>query len=146
MDIVHNSQWEVLFSEPPSDYPVLTINGVEFNGTEENAEVIVTEGVRTDVSCTVSGGVPATTETKIKCGRRTISGSRRFNRLWNRRTCTCSGEHPSGCYTLETKVKLQVTCKLSHLIILPGLRSMSECEQHWSRLVRSNFSILCSSI
>ena len=98
-------------SEPPSTAPVFTINEDDFIGTDDSNEISVVEGVSTPVSCSVSGGVPATTETKIKCGRRTISGTQRFNRFWNGRTCTCTGDHPSGCYTNSTSVKIKVACE-----------------------------------
>ena len=102
------------FSEPPPDLPILTINGISFNGTDSSNVREVEEGTIANISCEVSGGFPNETTETIQCAGIPISNNSLFiTRNLTFENCSCSGElHPSGCYDKNTTVQLIVICEL----------------------------------
>lgn len=101
------SELQVYVAEASSHHPVLSINGKEFSGDANTMTVV--EGEVYHLTCRVDGGFPDTTNTSVTCAGVTLTNDTFvFSRAMSHDQCTCSGEHVSGCYSLETSVRLEV--------------------------------------
>ena len=101
-----------LYFRAPVRFSSCDNNGQDFRGSDPSHVIQVTEGVQSNLTCHVSGGVPATTHTTIVCDGLPLSNSSFvFTRHMDGKLCICSGSHVSGCYNKTTAVKLDVACE-----------------------------------
>ena len=104
-----------IISEPPPQYPVLSINGNIFSGA--NNKFTVVEGRSYNLTCHVNGGFPASTNVSIKCASLPVfHNSFVFTRNMMSDKCTCIGDHISGCYDKTTSFTLQVLCEFIYYL------------------------------
>jgi len=98
---------QLTFNQPPSAAPVISLNGKPVG--EDLTTLSLVEGDTYDVTCHVTGGFPQTTETLIECaGVPVHNNTFVFSRDMSHHYCRCYGNHVSGCYKRQTKVKLDV--------------------------------------